>query len=129
MNNYEVIFGLKPGISDTDKTQILEKIKTLTQGKEGTITNFDEWGLKQLAYPIKNFYEATYYRIEFKQNPLYIKDIRESLRINENILRFIITVIDRDFTKRKEKKINPNPKKRNYGNNNFQGGHENGRSN
>ncbi|MFC1546548.1 30S ribosomal protein S6 [bacterium] len=101
MKNYEVVFAVSPKLLKDEQDANLNKITSKIENGQGIIDNVEEWGLKKLAYPIKDCYEAFYYRIQFQADPCLISNIKENIRLNENIIRHIIIVLDNN----KHKKI------------------------
>ena len=52
VNHYETAFVLTPVLSEPQTKEAVEKFENLLTSNGGTILNREEWGLKQLAYPI-----------------------------------------------------------------------------
>ena len=91
--NYEltIISRLNPKTKkgETD----LEKIKTeLT--KIGKITKEENWGKKSLAYPIQKETEAYYYWFVFGADPKKVSRLDNTLKLNDNIIRYLLVVVD-----------------------------------
>lgn len=101
MNMYDFVFALQPNITGDGLSAILEKIKSKISSN-GEIVKFDEWGLKTLAYPVKDYTEAQYYLIQFNSLPDKISELKRDFKINEDILRYIIVKLDKDYSKRYE---------------------------
>lgn len=92
MNKYEAMFLIKPDLTEEDKKNLLQQMKDLITKHGGTVAAFDVWAeRKKLCYPIKHYAEATYYLMNFELAPLAITEINALYKINENILRFLIS--------------------------------------
>ena len=105
MQDYELIVIIKDkndGIAESVK-----KIKDLLGSKNIKINKEDEWGLKTLAYPIKNETSGHYIIYNINSDPQNIKPLENTLRINEDLLRFRIF----KFEKKTDKKIKSRRKK------------------
>ena len=80
MNNYYLTLVLKPDLDEKTKKEILGLVK----GK------VDEWGSRDLAYPIKKQTKGYYIHFEFESDPKAIKDLDKSLKVEENIIRYLL---------------------------------------
>ncbi len=90
MRHYELVFAVKPTLTEEEHKAVVEGVKSLITSNGGEIYNEENWGRKELAYPIQKFNSAYYHLINYKteNNQLPIK-IESNLRINENIIRFL----------------------------------------
>lgn len=87
---YEIILMINPDQSD-QINNIIEYYKKLIIKNNGVISRFEDWGRRQLAYPILKLHKAHYILINIiLNNTNIIKDIEKSLRINEHIIRYLI---------------------------------------
>ena len=53
MNKYEIMFIVKPDVEDDARNALIESFKGILTANGGTVDNVDEWGLRDLAYEIK----------------------------------------------------------------------------
>lgn len=91
MRNYEVAYVATPDLDEEALAQLEAKVLewiTAAGGKPGQI---DRWGKKRLAYPIKKQTDGTYVFVQAELPPEAGAAIERELRINEQILRFMIT--------------------------------------
>jgi small subunit ribosomal protein S6 len=88
----------KPNLSDEDLKNEEEKVKSYVLNKGGEFLNTIPWGRKKFAYPIEKLTEGVYtiYYFRIPQNEL--KEFKQTLKLNTNILRFMII--------RQEEKVN-----------------------
>ena len=63
--------------------------------KGGEIVYEEDWGLKQLAYPIQKKTTGFYYLIEFKAEPSLIARLETQYRRDERIMRFLTFAMDK----------------------------------
>jgi restriction endonuclease Mrr len=54
----------------------------------------EDWGLKQLAYPIQHKTSGFYYLIEFKADPSFVATLETQYHRDERIIRFITVSLD-----------------------------------
>jgi len=89
MNHYELLFVLKPTLTDEENKAQIEKIIDSITAQDATIVATDDMGMRKLAYPVdKN--ERGYYTVVYFQAPgVAIAELERQLRINEEILKFM----------------------------------------
>lgn len=92
MNNYEAMFILNPNLSEEQKKELSAQLNEAITKNQGEVISSSEWSEKRkLSYPIKKFHEGIYYLITFKINPNAIVKLKQILKLNENIIRLLIT--------------------------------------
>ena len=89
MNKYELAVVVNAKIEDDARTATIEKVKEYITRFGGTITNVDEWGKKRLAYEIQKMREGYYYFIQFESDSSCPAEVEKSVRIMENVIRFL----------------------------------------
>lgn len=90
MRHYELVFVLKPTLSEEELTQKLESIRTLIEQNDGSIAEIQKWGRKNLAYPIQKFNSGYYYLINYSTANNKLPSLLEyNLRIDEDVIRFL----------------------------------------
>ena len=89
MNKYELAVVVNAKIEDDARTATIEKVKEYITRFGGTNTNVDEWGKKRLAYEIQKMREGYYYFIQFESDSSCPAEVEKSVRIMENVIRFL----------------------------------------
>lgn len=92
MNKYEAMIIIKPDLSEDDKKTVINQLGEAITKNNGAILQSDIWSeRRKLIYPIQKYREGTYYLIQFNVLPEAIVKIRHTYKLNENILRILIT--------------------------------------
>jgi small subunit ribosomal protein S6 len=90
MRHYELVFAVKPTLTEEEQKAVLEGVKSFITSNGGEIYNEENWGRKELAYPIQKFKSANYYLINYQtENSELPVKLEYNLRINERIIRFL----------------------------------------
>lgn len=90
MRHYELVFVLKPTLSEEEIKSRVQAIKDLIQQNQGEVYNEENWGRRNLAYPISNFNSGYYFLINYKTgNNKLPATLEYNLRINEDVIRFL----------------------------------------
>ena len=91
MENYEGIFIIKPEIKEEDAKNIFKVITDSVTKHGGAIKKEEPWGKRQLVYPVKKQKEGYYYKLDFSAPTEAIAKLEEAYRLNDDILRTMIT--------------------------------------
>ena len=92
MNTYEAMFLVEAELDENATNAMFDQIKETITKNEGNIVSARIWAeRRRLCFPIKKNQEATYYLVDFKLKPSSIEKMRQVYRLNENILRVLIT--------------------------------------
>ncbi len=86
MNSYLLTLVLKADLDEKARKELLELVKK----KMSKVSKEDSWGSKDLAYPIKKQAKGFYVHFEFEGDPKVIKDLDKTLKVEDNILRFLL---------------------------------------
>ena len=86
---FEHVMLLKQDLSSSDLEREIKNHEDLISKFNGSIVSKESWGLRNLAYPIKNNKKAFYELMNIDVPNEKIKMINEKLNLNENIIRYI----------------------------------------
>ena len=95
MNNYETVFITTPVLSKDEYTRTVKKYTDFIEKNGGEVISKEDWGLKQLAYPIQKKTTGFYTLLDFKLDPLLVKKFEIEFRRDENVMRFLTTKLDK----------------------------------
>ncbi|TDK32948.1 30S ribosomal protein S6 [Luteimonas terrae] len=89
MRHYEVVFLVHPDQSEQVPAMI-ERYKSLIEGADGKIHRLEDWGRRQLAYPINNLVKAHYVMFNIEVGQAGIDELTEAFRFNDAVLRHLV---------------------------------------
>ena len=95
IKQYETVFIATPVLSEAQMKEAVKKYTDYIVAKGGEIVYEEDWGLKQLAYPIQKKTTGFYYLIEFKAEPSLIARLETQYRRDERIMRFLTFAMDK----------------------------------
>jgi small subunit ribosomal protein S6 len=95
MNNYETVFITTPVLSKDEYTRTVKKYTDFIEKNGGEMVSKEDWGIKQLAYPIRKKTTGFYTLLEFTLDPLLVKKFEVEFRRDENVMRFLTTKLDK----------------------------------
>ena len=96
LKSYETVFIATPVLSDAQMKEAVAKYVKLITDNGGEVVYQEDWGLKQLAYPIQHKTSGFYYLIEFKANPEFIATLETQYHRDERIIRYLTVALDKD---------------------------------
>lgn len=128
MRHYEVVLIVHPDQSD-QVVGMVERYIKLVQDNNGTIHRLEDWGRRQLAYPIDKIHKAHYVLFNIECDGETLDELEELFRYNDAIIRSLVMRRDDAITeesqlaknadeKRARKATNRRPDSRNDDDNN-----------
>ena len=88
MRHYEVVFLVHPDQSEQVPAMV-ERYKALIEGDNGKIHRFEDWGRRQLAYPIQHLAKAHYVLMNIECDGETLAELEHSFKFNDAVLRHL----------------------------------------
>ena len=89
MRHYEIVFMVHPDQSDQVPAMI-ERYRGLIEGNGGSIHRLEDWGRRQLAYPINKLIKAHYVLMNVECEPSDIEELESMFRFNDAVIRNMV---------------------------------------
>jgi small subunit ribosomal protein S6 len=90
MRHYEIVFLVHPDQSEQVPAMI-ERYKSLIEGNgAGKIHRLEDWGRRQLAYPIQHLAKAHYVLMNIECGAEVLNELESGFRFNDAVLRHLI---------------------------------------
>lgn len=108
-NHYETVFILTPVLSEDQVKEAVQKFRDYLVKQGAEIVHDENWGLKKLAYKIKNKSTGFYQLFEFKADPEMIQQFEVQLRRDERVMRFLSVKLEKfgvEFNFKHRQKMN-----------------------
>ena len=103
MRRYELMLVLRPDTADDRVQQILDRTTRGIAAGDGQIVKVSPWGRRRLAYPISGYREGSYFIVVFDAPSEAIDELERSLNITEEVMRHLVTRIERPAARRAER--------------------------
>lgn len=88
MRHYEIVLLVHPDQSE-QVPAMLERYKDMIVSGGGKIHREEDWGRRQLAYPINKLVKAHYLCLNIEADKAVMDDLEHALRFNDAILRHL----------------------------------------
>jgi small subunit ribosomal protein S6 len=93
MRHYEVVFMVHPDQSE-QVPGMIERYSQLITKEGGSIHRLEDWGRRQLAYPINKIHKAHYVLMNIEANEAVMDELDSSFRYNDAVLRNMVIRMD-----------------------------------
>jgi small subunit ribosomal protein S6 len=89
MYDYETLTVLVPDLGEAGSKEWVAKMRGILEGGRAEIKKVDEWGMRELAYPIRKQHRGIYVLIEYKADPQAVWELERQLKLSDQVLRFL----------------------------------------
>lgn len=89
MRNYEVVFIVHPDQSEQVPAMV-ERYQALVTSQGGKVHRLEDWGRRQLAYPIQKLVKAHYICFNIECGQATLDELENAFRFNDAVLRHLV---------------------------------------
>ena len=93
MRHYEIVFMVHPDQSDQVQAMV-DRYRAMIEEDGGKIHRLEDWGRRQLAYPINKVHKAHYVLMNVECSQAVLEEMQSAFRFNDAVIRNLI--IQRD---------------------------------
>ena len=97
MRHYEIVFIVHPDQSEQVPAMV-ERYKGLIAGRTGTVHRLEDWGRRQLTYPIAKVHKAHYVLMNIECDNETLTELEHSFKFSDAVLRHLIVKMDKAVT-------------------------------
>ena len=88
MRHYEIVFIVHPDQSEQVPAMV-ERYRNLVTAKKGLIHRLEDWGRRQMAYPIQKVHKAHYVLMNIECDQETLDELEHAFRFNDAVLRHL----------------------------------------
>ncbi|MFM7294966.1 MAG: 30S ribosomal protein S6 [Burkholderiales bacterium] len=88
MRHYEIVFIVHPDQSEQVPAMI-ERYKALVAQGGGKVHRIEDWGRRQMAYPIAKVFKAHYVLMNIEINQATLEELEHAFKFNDAVLRHL----------------------------------------
>ena len=110
MRHYEIVFLVHPDQSE-QVPAMTERYRTLITENNGSIHRLEDWGRRQLAYPINKIHKAHYVLFNIETDGETLAELEELFRYNDAIIRSLVMRRDEAVTEESQLAKNADEKR------------------
>lgn len=93
LRHYEIVFLVHPDQSEQVPAMI-ERYKAMIEEGKGTLHRLEDWGRRQLAYPIAKLHKAHYVLMNVEVTQDVLKELEKAFRFNDAVIRKLVLAKD-----------------------------------
>ncbi len=97
MRHYEIVVIIHPDQRD-QLAAMLQRYRSIIESSGGTIHRQEDWGRRQLAYPIQKLHKANYILMNVECTKEALEELELGFRFNDAVLRNLIVKCDQAVT-------------------------------
>ena len=90
---YETFFIIRPEHGGKVK-ELIDKFKTTIEGLGAMVTHVEEWGVRELAYPIQKVKKGYYSLMQYRASASTVNELERQMKLTEEVIRSITVLID-----------------------------------
>ena len=91
MRHYEIVVLVHPDQSE-QVPAMLERYKGMVTATGGSVHRVEDWGRRQLAYPIRKRTNGYYVVAQFQAEPPALPEFERLLKLDEELLRYLVVL-------------------------------------
>ena len=88
MRHYEIVFIVHPDQSEQVPAMV-ERYRQMVTGRKGNIHRLEDWGRRQLAYPIEKVHKAHYVLMNIECDNETLTELEHAFKFNDAVLRHL----------------------------------------
>ena len=92
VREYELMYVVRPDLDEDGLRGAVESVQGLVESQGGEVITTTPWGKRRLAYEIAGLRDGHYVIVEFRGDGARVRDLERALRINDHVIRHMITV-------------------------------------
>ena len=104
-HEYEMVVVTSAESSESDRKNLTNQIKKIIEAEKSEVVDVNDWGNRDLAYPIKKNTQGFYSVITFKGNSRIPQILSSKFRLMDEILRYLIVRKEGEKKEKKRKKM------------------------
>jgi small subunit ribosomal protein S6 len=89
MKHYEIVFLVHPDQSEQVPAMI-DRYRSIIEGESGRIHRLEDWGRRQLAYPINKIHKAHYVLMNIECGQSALDELSAAFRFNDAVIRNLV---------------------------------------
>ncbi|WP_027179307.1 30S ribosomal protein S6 [Maridesulfovibrio bastinii] len=94
LKKYETLLLLSPELASDNRTALVEGFTAIIEREGGQINEVDDWGSRQLAYPVQKQSRGYYVRLDYVAPGATVAELERNIRIADGVFKFVTVKLD-----------------------------------
>jgi small subunit ribosomal protein S6 len=97
MRHYEIVFIVHPDQSE-QVPGMIDRYRQMVTGRGGKVHRLEDWGRRQLAYPLQKIHKAHYVLVNLECDQETLDELDHAFKFNDAVLRHLIVSMSEPVT-------------------------------
>lgn len=89
MRQFETLILLSPELSADNREGVINSLVAIIEREGGQMSEVDQWGMRDLAYPVHKLMRGFYVRLVYAAPPQLVAELERNLRIMDGVFKFL----------------------------------------
>ena len=104
MRKYEVMFIIRPDVSEEDVDKVIAQMESAVTQTEGKIEKVEKMGRRRLAYRVARCREGLYVLFRLEGSGDTVKEFERRLKVSDAVIKFLTVRIDEELERAEKRK-------------------------
>lgn len=96
MKRYETIVIVDPDISEEKRDPLFGRMREIIVQQSGELIEFDDWGVRSLAYEVKKKNRGHYVRLDYCGTGSVVDEIERFFRIDDRVMKYLTVLLEQE---------------------------------
>ena len=97
MRNYEIIFIVRPDVTEEDVDKLIAQMEGVVAGAGGKLEKVEKLGRRRLAYRVRKQREGIYVLFRLQGSGDTVKEFERRLKVTDAVIKYLSVRIDEDL--------------------------------
>lgn len=102
MRKYETLLLISPDLTVEAQAEILATLQAIIIREQGKTLYMDDWGVKDLAYPVNKYMRGHYIRLEYAAPGNCVAELERQINITDGVWKFVTVQLSENFVETPE---------------------------
>ncbi len=89
MRKMETLVLISPELTAEEREKLLTTLTSVVDRESGKMLEVDQWGMRDLAYPVRKQMRGFYVRLEYMAPPTLVAELERIIRIQDDVFKFL----------------------------------------
>ena len=89
MRKMETLVLISPELTAEEREKLLTILTSVVDRESGKMLEVDQWGMRDLAYPVRKQMRGFYVRLEYMAPPTLVAELERIIRIQDDVFKFL----------------------------------------
>jgi small subunit ribosomal protein S6 len=94
LRRYETVFILRSDLGDIQSRETIKRFEGIVATGGGELIETDEWGVREMAYKIRNERRGLYVRLDYTAPAAAVSEVERNLKLSDGVLRYLSVMLE-----------------------------------